>query len=485
MAQLDLEIAENIKNDQATLVTWNSIKDNPPPQLKVSPIAMVPHKSRPYRAILDLSFSLQLSPCDSIPSVNSEITKLAPKDAVSQLGHSLGRIIHAFATAPDDAKIFMAKWDIKYGFWRLDCEQGEEWNFAYVLLSSAASSSPVLVVPTFLQMGWIESPPYFCSASETAQDVAEQYAELPHGSQPRHKLLPYTTSHTDYQLLPPSTTDAYLAYVMEVYVNDFIALAIPIFQEQLNHVANAMMLGIHDLFPPTAAVADDPILHKKLTNGEGKWANVKEILGMSFDGTDKTIWLSEETRDAIIGTLRTWIRISSRHGGIPFKDFHTIMAKLQHAFITIPAGKGLLSPFYALLAAQPQFIFLHWNKALYNAVVNCRTFLQASVSSPMKCHNLTTGYPDYISIMDASSYGIGGIIIGKNKAVPPNVVRLQWPDCITANVMSDANPSGTLTNSDLKMAGLLTLWVVMEDVCPDLTNSHVALFSDNSPTVTH
>ena len=71
----------------------------------------------------------------------------------------------------------MAKWDIKDGFWRLDCEAGEEWNFAYVLPSSVASNDIMLVVPTSLQMGWIESPPYFCVASETARDVAAMYVE--------------------------------------------------------------------------------------------------------------------------------------------------------------------------------------------------------------------------------------------------------------------------------------------------------------------
>ena len=66
----------------------------------------------------------------------------------------------------------MAKGDIKDGFRRLDCEQGEEYNFAYVL--PQAPGKPVkLVVPTSLQMGWIESPPYFCAASETARDVAQ------------------------------------------------------------------------------------------------------------------------------------------------------------------------------------------------------------------------------------------------------------------------------------------------------------------------
>ena len=45
------------------------------------------------------------------------------------------------------------------------------------------------------------------------------------------------------------------------------------------------------------------------------------------------------------------------------------------------------------------------------------------------------------------------------------------------------NPDGTITNSDLEMAGLLLLFVVMEEVCGFEAVAHVALFSDNSPTV--
>ena len=81
------------------------------------------------------------------------------------------RLIHAFAQADQDAKIFMAKWDIKDGFCRLDCKEGGEWNFAYVL--PQPEGEPVkFVIPASLQMGWIESPPYFCVASETGCDVA-------------------------------------------------------------------------------------------------------------------------------------------------------------------------------------------------------------------------------------------------------------------------------------------------------------------------
>ena len=77
---------------------------------------MIPHKSRLFRAILDLSFRLGLKCGEDLNSVNESTEKTAPKGAIDQLGHSLMRMIHAFAQADENAKIFMAKWDIKDGF---------------------------------------------------------------------------------------------------------------------------------------------------------------------------------------------------------------------------------------------------------------------------------------------------------------------------------------------------------------------------------
>ena len=74
-------------------------------------------------------------------------------------------------------------------------------------------------------------------------------------------------------------------------------------------------------------------------------------------------------------------------------------------------------------------------------------------------------------------------IIGENRALPPTVFRVKWPPHITAAVISDSNPTGTLTNSDLEMAGLLLLWLAIEYTCPTLSGAHIALFSDNNPTV--
>jgi hypothetical protein len=57
------------------------------------------------------------------------------------------------------------------------------------------------------------------------------------------------------------------------------------------------------------------------------------------------------------------------------------------------------------------------------------------------------------------------------------VFRWEW-----SQEVKDAYRAKTVSNSDLEMAGLLFLWLVMESVCGDLQEKRVALFSNNSPT---
>jgi hypothetical protein len=103
---------------------------------------------------------------------------------------------------------------------------------------------------------------------------------------------------------------------------------------------------------------------------------------------------------------------------------------------------------------------------------------------PTKCSELVMGEPDYIGVKDASIHGVGGIIIGEKEDCIPTVFRMEWPKWVQEEVLkTNEGRGGTLTNSDLEMAGLLLLFLVMEDVCHLQPGAHVALFSDNSPTV--
>jgi hypothetical protein len=100
-----------------------------------------------------------------------------------------------------------------------------------------------------------------------------------------------------------------------------------------------------------------------------------------------------------------------------------------------------------------------------------------------QCRELVVGWPDFVGVVDTSSLGVGGVIFRELSECPPTVFCTQWPPDITANVVSVANPKGTITNSDLELAGLVILWLMMEHVCGPLKEKHVALFSNNSPTV--
>ena len=55
-------------------------------------------------------------------------------------------------------------------------------------------------------MGWIESPPYFCTVSETGRDVAEQYIETPVGSLAEHKFVELTEVNSEIAELKEKDT---------------------------------------------------------------------------------------------------------------------------------------------------------------------------------------------------------------------------------------------------------------------------------------
>jgi hypothetical protein len=69
----------------------------------------------------------------------------------------------------------------------MDCREDAEWNFAYVL-PQLEGEPAWLVIPTLLQMRWVELPPYFCAAIEMAWDIATTYIESGIGTRPKQTL---------------------------------------------------------------------------------------------------------------------------------------------------------------------------------------------------------------------------------------------------------------------------------------------------------
>jgi hypothetical protein len=120
---------------------------------------------------------------------------------------------------------------------------------------------------------------------------------MPVGSLPTHKFAKYVVGGESYAALPQDHNDKPFRTMLEVYVDDFMSLVIPVSKSQLKHTADAVMTGIHDVFPTNDLDdGDNPISEKKLKKLEGQYSTEKTLLGFDFDGIHKTMWLEAAKR---------------------------------------------------------------------------------------------------------------------------------------------------------------------------------------------
>jgi hypothetical protein len=133
--------------------------------------------------------------------------------------------------------ILFSKLDIKDGYWHMVVPEDEEWNFAYVLPKASPDEDTYLVIPSSLQMGWCDSPAYFCAASETARDVTEDLAAEPVGSLPVHPLESMLLHPAEWPEATIEQDVKKFLHLLEVYVDDFIQMAQTTDPKQLEHLS--------------------------------------------------------------------------------------------------------------------------------------------------------------------------------------------------------------------------------------------------------
>jgi hypothetical protein len=207
------DVAYQVEAGFSRIITWDSIKDKPHHNLKISPLAVVQQVNRRGRLILDLSFPVHRAPTKGSrrlgeivqPSVNETTKKFAPEWPVNELGRVLPRLLNFMTTVPENDTIQFSKIDLSDGFWRMIVPEQDCWNFAYVLPD--LPGQPIrLVIPHALQMGWTQSPGFFSATTETIRDSIqillddkvplpphrlELFANPHHPSQtPTHNSLP-------------------------------------------------------------------------------------------------------------------------------------------------------------------------------------------------------------------------------------------------------------------------------------------------------
>ncbi len=486
---------QKVRDGFARLVKLRDIINDLPENIKISPVAMVPHKSRSYRVILDLSFVLRYKGGE-LPSVNGATNIKAPQKAMAELGQVVRRIICFMAEHYDAQRPFkFAKIDIKDGFWRMVVAPEDAWHFCYAIPPASPTEDildSLIVVPDSLQMGWRESPPYFCTATETARDIIQTFMDGDMSELEIHPVEQHMYIHPSGTLPSPTDQPAYdttqtinddIQRFVEVYVDDFIAGTNNISQDNLEQMSRAILHGIHSIFPPTAVSGhngEDPVSFGKLLKGEGFWDFKKEILGWDFDGQQYTIQLPPDKVDKLQTRLSDILKEST----VPRKEFEKVMGKLNHASIGIPNGRGLSAPVYHAMKQHQEDIPMH--TPVRQALRDWKTIIQEVAARPTHVLELMPGDADFIGFVDACKTGVGGVwLSGKKDLAHPVVWHLEWPEDIRNQLISKDNPNGTITINDLEMAGVLLHWLVLEQLVPSssLRHTHIAIFCDNKSTV--
>ena len=148
---------------------------------------VVPQLGRHGRIFLDLPFPVYQEGNGGAyitqASVNKTTSKTGPEAPVKEIGKVLHRLLYFMKMTRAGLWIYISKLDISGRFWKIVVRPEDSYNFAYVLPQSPGQ--PIrIVVPSALQMGWVESPLYLCTVTECAQDLTQHLidnnTDLPH-----------------------------------------------------------------------------------------------------------------------------------------------------------------------------------------------------------------------------------------------------------------------------------------------------------------
>ena len=489
------EALARVRDKCCRLVDWETLKqEGIPPNLKVSPIAAIPHKSRLFRMILDLAFDIRVNG-KLLGSVNDSSDKsLAPAHSMFELGNVIPRIVWVLAKADPNLPFLISKIDLKDGYWRMCVSEENAWNFAYVLPKLSEEEPTQLVVPDALQMGWSESPAFFCAATETARDVADKNFDS-NKEEPPHELEDIMMD-VDWSSLPPlpnfsDMEEAHFQKLLEVYIDDFIGLIQCKNEAQLRRFSRNILNAIYNTFPPPKVTGSEmgPPVSKTKLELEGKWELRKEILGWLIDGLNRTIELPPNKCEKLLTELDMIIRKSRKkyNKHVELKHFQKIHGRLQFAAVAMAIGRPLLGPMdHALAIAEREGSkFVRITKVVRSCLIEWEFIIKVLGQRPVHCRQLVLHPAAYQGFVDASKWGVGGVWFGRNNKLQPVTWFVEWPKGIADQLITDECPDGSISISELELAGILLQWLVLETLVPPelLLHCSVAIWCDNIPAV--
>jgi len=483
-------------------------------ELRLSPPGVIPQRDRRPRTIIDYTYS----------GVNQETVRLAPPEAM-QFGDALHRILYLiFHADPRWGPVYLDKIDITDGFY-------QKWLELIGVLKLGAIMPPgpdgslSVAFPLGLPMGWTESPPAFCAGTETIADMANASYRA-NASPPPHRnddIADTPTPPLDhYRPMEKGRFRRLLAVAVagrrrrhpprrgkplantDVFVDDFVSVAQgnPRRRRRLRRI---LFHAIDSVFrPPHADDPDraDPISLKKLLKGDGAWETVKIVLGWLIDTLAGTVELPPHRIDRLREILADFPRTRKRAS---LTAWYRLLGELRSMILAIPGGRGMFSMLQAALVRSNRGRVC-LTTAVHDQIDDFRWLFEQLAARPTRIAEIVPGPEDYLGAHDAAGPGMGGVWLPDDdstvdpagttiapssplvdpcrplKLSDPILWRDPFPDEIRRLLVSFKNLRGTITNSDLELAGSIAHNDVLAQEV-DLTEANTAAGTDNTPTL--
>lgn len=443
--------------------------------LRLSPLGVVPQRNRRPRLIVDYTFS----------GLNDETVRLAPAEAM-QFGKALHRFLRKLVLAdPSYGPVYLGKIDIADGFYRIGLVPSDIPKLG-VVLPGTDGNDPLVALPLALPMGWVESPPYFTAVTETACDLLN--AALRTGTVlPAHPLETLAATPPEE---PSSSGDwaprlacrgsatprsSPLAY-SDVYVDDFILAAQT--KRHRTRVLRAALHSIDHVLRPLAAndrpCRKEPVSTKKLRQGDACWATTKTILGWDLDTVHETLRLPPHRLARLYELLDAFPPSRKR---APIKTWHQLLGELRSMAAALPGARGLFSVLQDALSKGDRHR-VRLTRGVFDSLADFRAIADSLRDRPTRFRELIpVGDPVAYGACDACRRGMGGIWFVPGAA--PIVWRAPFPIAIQRMLVTSANRGGSLSISDLELAGTLAHKHVLTQAVPTVAERPLWLGGDN------
>ena len=216
-----------------------------------------------------------------------------------------------------------------------------------------------------------------------------------------------------------------------------------------------------------------------MMKGDACWSTYKRILGWDIDTVNLTLHLPPRRLTRLQEVL-TWLLPPYKR--LPVRKWHQVLGELRSMSPALPVTWGLFSVLQAALQHTERHR-VRLTPRIHDLARDFLALVHSVHDRPTRLQELVPTTPSDIGACDACQVGMGGVWFDVlDDRAPPLVWRQRFPESIANNLVTAANPTGTISISDLELAGVIAHQEVLSSV-RDVRERTIWIGSDNQAAV--